>query len=311
MNNSTFLYATILALATATISGTNNFLTKIAVTAIKDPIVYTTLKNALVAVALAGILILFKKWGEISKLNAREYVLLALIGIVGGSIPFALYFTGLAQTTALNAGLIHKTLFLWVMLLAVPILKERVTFLYLVGAGMIFAANFFVGGFNGFKFNAGELMILSATLLWAVENIIAKIALKSISSLTVAASRMIFGSVILGLFMFWQGNGGVILTLNSEQWGWVLLTSALLTGYVLTWYSALKYASATYVATLLVPATLITNLLSSIFITHALKMNEAFSALFYTLGTALVIVAMIKAVKKTRFQRAEYIMPSA
>ena len=311
MNNSTFLYATILALATATISGTNNFLTKIAVTAIKDPIVYTTLKNALVAVALAGILILFKKWGEISKLNAREYVLLALIGIGGGSIPFALYFTGLAQTTALNAGLIHKTLFLWVMLLAVPILKERVTFLYLVGAGMIFAANFFVGGFNGFKFNAGELMILSATLLWAVENIIAKIALKSISSIAVAASRMIFGSVILGLFMFWQGNGGVILTLNSEQWGWVLLTSALLTGYVLTWYSALKYASATYVATLLVPATLITNLLSSIFITHALKMNEAFSALFYTLGTALVIVAMIKAVKKTRFQRAEYIMPSA
>ena len=53
--------ATLLGLTTAAISGTNNFLTKIAVTAIKDPVLFTTLKNALVAAFLIGAILMLKK----------------------------------------------------------------------------------------------------------------------------------------------------------------------------------------------------------------------------------------------------------
>jgi len=84
--------ATILALAAAAISGTNNFLAKIAVTAIKDPIIYTTLKNAIVAVGLIGIVLVFKKWSEIKSLKMGQLAMLFVIGIIGGSVPFALYF---------------------------------------------------------------------------------------------------------------------------------------------------------------------------------------------------------------------------
>ena len=283
-------YATILALSTAVISGANNFLTKIAVTAVKDPLVFTTLKNALVAVFIMGIMLTFKKWKEISSLTKTQLLKLAAIGIIGGSLPFALYFTGLAATTALNASLIHKTIFLWVAFLAIPLLKEKMSTPQWIGIGVIFAANLLVGGFSGFKYNAGELMIFAATILWAVENIIAKIALRDLSGTTVAAARMTLGSIILIGIAAWRGGGAAVLALNPEQWGWTLLTSIFLLGYVLTWYTALKYAPATYVATLLVPATLITNILSAIFITHAFSIQQFISAVLFITGTALVVL---------------------
>src|SRR3990167_2313884 len=59
--NNTYKIAIGLALLTAVFSGVNNFITKIAVTAVKDPVVFTTLKNAIVAVFIIGIIIVWKK----------------------------------------------------------------------------------------------------------------------------------------------------------------------------------------------------------------------------------------------------------
>lgn len=287
--NTWFRNATALALLAALCSGTNNFLTKIAVTVSKDPIFYTTLKNALVALFLIGVVIAFRKWGEIRALSKKQAGMLIAIGAIGGSLPFALYFTGLTMTTALNAGLIHKTLFLWVFLFAYPILKERLTRGQLVGVLAIFAANLFVGGFTGFKWNGGELLILIATVLWAIENIIAKKALEGISSVTVAGARMTLGSLLLIAFLAFAGRMAPLSVLSVEQWGWTLATSALLFGYVLSWYTALKYAPATYVAALLVPATLITNALSAIFVTHTLSWFQVVSGVLYVVGAGLLI----------------------
>lgn len=286
----TIKYATILALIAAIISGTNNFLTKIAVTSVKPPLLFTTLKNALVAFFIIGLVLLFKKWSEIRALKKNQIIKLLAISVIGGSIPFALYFTGLTQTSALNASLIHKTLFLWVALLAIPLLKERLHYLQWLGIIAVFAANLVIGGFTGFSFNSGELMILGATMLWAIENIIAKKVLNDLSSLTVVAARMVIGSVVLLIVLLFQGQVAPIAELTLIQFGWTALTSVLLLCYVLTWYTALKYAPATYVATLLVPATLVTNILSAIFITHAFPSAQFFSALLFVTGIILLIV---------------------
>jgi drug/metabolite transporter (DMT)-like permease len=132
-------------------------------------------------------------------------------------------------------------------------------------------------------------MILGATILWAVENVIAKITLKDLSSITVASARMVFGSVLLLVLVLWQGNIGLLSSLNAVQWSWAILTSVLLFGYVITWYTALKYAPATYVATLLVPAVLVTNILSAIFITHTMTSGQLASSLLYIFGLTIVI----------------------
>ncbi|PIR97090.1 MAG: hypothetical protein COT91_03235 [Candidatus Doudnabacteria bacterium CG10_big_fil_rev_8_21_14_0_10_41_10] len=289
MNTKYLKYATYLALLTALISGTNNFLTKIAVTVIPNPIVFTTLKNGIVALAIIGIIISFSKWKEIKTLSKKQIGKLMVVGVIGGFAPFALFFTGLTMTSGLNAGLIHKTLFLWVLILAVPILKEKITKWQLIGIVALFSANFVIGGFQGFKFNIGELMILVATILWAIENIIAKIALRNLSSLTVAGARMTVGSALLLSLVAIQGNLNMFTGLSAVQWSWTLLTSLLLTGFVLTWYTALKYAPATYVATLLVVSTLVTNVLTTVFITHNFNIKMALSVFLFYLGAELVI----------------------
>lgn len=290
MKRSLLFYPTILALVTAVISGTNNFLAKIAVTAVKDPIVFTTLKNAIVALFLVGIILALKKIREIRSLGKKQIIKLLAVGVIGGSLPFALFFMGLARTDAINASLIHKTLFVWVLLLGIPLLKERLTKLQWLGVAAIFGANLMVGGFKGFRYNAGELMILGATILWAVESIIAKVTLRDLSSALVAGARMVIGSLILFAFVFWRKDASAVYALNFQQWMWTILTSALLLGYVLTWYTALKYAPATYIATLLVPATLVTNVLSAVFVTHAFSGLQVVNSLLFAAGTALMVI---------------------
>ena len=289
MNNNIKI-ATYLALATAIISGLSNFFNKIAVSVIKEPVFYTTLKNGLVAIIMIGILIVLKKWSEIKKLNRSELLSLIGIGVIGGSVPFALYFIGLTSTTALNASLIHKSLFIWVSILAMIFLKEKIRSWQWLAVGLIFFANLAIGGFAGFKLNIGELLILIATLLWAIENIIAKKILNTVSAITVAAFRMIFGTLILLPIAIYRGaNAQTISSLNTHQWQWAVLATLLLLGYILTWYHALQLAPASYVATLIMPATLITNILSVIFLKSSINVGFISSLILFTAGTSLII----------------------
>ena len=305
--NNTYKIVIGLALLTAVFSGVNNFITKIAVTAVKDPVVFTTLKNAIVAVFIIGIIIVWKKRNEIKSLTPKQKKLLILIGIIGGSIPFILYFTGLKQTSALNASLIHKTLFVWVAIMAVPILKEKIGWLQFAAMGLLFGGTIAVGGFQGFKLNTGELMILGATLFWATENIIAKIVLKDVSSILLAGARMVLGSIILFAVVLFQNKTQMMTWLNLIQWSWTLLTSALLLGYVLSWYTALKYAPVTVVASLLVPATLITNILTAIFVTHTMPNIQIVSNVLLATGAALLIYATIKQRNAARIERVKLV----
>lgn len=279
-----------LALATAAISGVSTFINKLAVTAMNEPIAFSAVKNTLVALALVGAIVLLKKRGEIASLDRRNKLRLLAVGLVGGSLPFALFFTGLTTTSAVSAALIHKTLFIWVLLLAIPFLKEKMSPAQWLGAAALFGANLFIGGFKGFEFNRGELFILTATLLWAAENIIAKKTLDNVSPLTVAAARLGIGALILLPLAWWKGGLGDIANMTAVHWGWTLLTAAFLAGYVLTWYAALKRAPAGFVAALLVPATLVTNILSAVFVTHAWSGGQALAALLFAAGTALIIV---------------------
>ncbi len=277
-----------LALATALFSGANNFLTKIAVTALKDPILSTALRNALVGAALVGIILLTKRWKELISLKSSQALQLLFIAIIGGCVPFVLYFTGLSMIPALNAAFIHKTLFLWVAVLALPALKERMGFTQIAALLLLFGGNLALG-FPQFNFNTGEALVLMATVLWALENIVAKKALANLSSLTVAGARMAVGSLFLFLILTLKGGSGALVHLNAAQWGWTLLTALLLLGYVTAWYSALKKLPVTAATALLVPATMITNVLTGVFITHSITMPQLYSGMLLIVGLTILI----------------------
>jgi len=282
--------ASLLALCTALISGLSNFLNKFALSASPDPIVYTAVKNGLVALALVVILLAIGKGREIVNLNKGQWLKLLAVGIIGGGLPFALFFVGLSQVSAINAALIHKTLVIWVAVLAVIFLKERLTWPLGLGVVAVFAGNLAIGGFGGFAYSLPEAMILAATLLWAAENVIAKIALRDISAGLVACARMAFGlSVLVPLSILRNGSLQLFVQIPPAAWLWTILASVLLLGYVLTWYAALKRAPAIYVAALLTPATLVTNILSAVFITHSFNWQLGLGSGLSAVGLVLLI----------------------
>lgn len=284
----TIAAATLLALGTALFSGANNFIGKIGVSAVADPILFTTLKNGLVALLLLALFVAYRRVNELKILSRSQWIKLISIGAIGGALPFALFFTGLSMTQAVNGAIIHKTLVLWVLLLSYPFLKERLSPTALIGIAAIVIANYLLGGFKSFAFGVGEWMILAATILWAVENIIAKKALANISTLTVVSARMILGSGILLTFLFVTGRVTPVLSISGVAWGWTIFSAVLLFGFVTTWYAALKRAPAVYVAALLVPATLVTSTLSAIFVTNTFTVRQLSGFVLTFVGVSLL-----------------------
>jgi len=274
-----------LALFTAGFSGVAVFLNSLTVKAVGDALVFTTVKNLGVAAILA--LVLFRQTIDWQAVRVNWRPLLA-IGVIGGSLPFYLFFKGLSLTNPATGALIHKTLIFWVALWAIPVLKEKVSVKQWLALGLIFGSNFIIGGLPHFakaSWGRGEWMILAATILWAIENIIAKNVLKRVPVDVVVGSRMILGSLILLSAVGFSGKINLIFRLNPVQWSMTLVSVFLLTGYVMTWYRALKAAPVTLVASVLTLATIITNVLSSIFITHNISLELIYQSILLVVGT--------------------------
>ncbi|MBN1168926.1 DMT family transporter [Candidatus Woesebacteria bacterium] len=275
-----------LSLVTAFISGFSIFINKFAVGSITPPLVFTTVKNLGVGLFIISFLLLSGRWKLIKKLNKKEILNLLLIGIFGGSVPFYLFFAGLSRIPAINAALIHKTLVFWVALLALPTLKEKLTKTQILAIMLLFSSNLIVGGFKGFEYSVGELLVLGATILWALENVLAKKTLKTIHPDIVTAARMGLGSIILLIASVILAPEGLTQAakLDNSQLFWIVITMISLLGYVASWYRALKLAPVTTVATVLVSSTLVTNILSAIFITHVFNSTLVIQTALVTTG---------------------------
>lgn len=285
-----------LAFLTALISGVSNFVNKIAVDIIKPPLVFTAEKNAIVGLLIIGILIATWKWKQIKNLTRKQIIYLGLIGIIGGSLPFYLFFTGLSQIPAINGAIIHKTLIVWVTILAIPFLKEKISPLQIVSVALLFYSNLVIGGFTNFQFSTGELFILLATILWAIEHVLAKKILPTVDPDIVTGARMGFGSLILLGAAVIVAPAALTKSLmpTSTQMFWMMATVVLLLGYVTAWYRALKFAPITVVASILVSATLVTNVLSAIFITHVWNIQLGIQAFLTILGVVILYFAITK-----------------
>ena len=85
----------IFALLTAMISGFSIFYNKLVIVKGVDPQIFNILKNGGVAAVLTASFLFSGKVGVFRQLTLRDIALLIVIGIIGGGIPFILYFDGL------------------------------------------------------------------------------------------------------------------------------------------------------------------------------------------------------------------------
>jgi len=275
-------------LGTAIISGVSIFINKFGVQGI-DSSLFTGAKNVIVAIFLFSLILLAKDFKKLKELKLKDYAKLFLIGLLGGSIPFLLFFKGLQMTTASQGAFVHKTMFVWVAVLALVFLKEKLDKGIIIGAVLLLLGNFFLLKMNGFVFTTGDLLILAATLFWSMETIISKQALKTIDSRIVAFGRMFFGSLIILVFLIITNKISLISTLTGTHWLWILVTSLFLFGYVFTWYSGLKTIKASVATSVLLLGSVITTTLNHLFAGAVIVPAQIIGITLLVLGMVSVI----------------------
>ncbi len=288
-----------LALAAAVISGfavyTNSYGVR-AFAGFGGATVYTTAKNLIAAIVLGAALAYATRRapreGFTRPRRPGQWAGLAAVAVIGGSVPFVLFFQGLARVDSANAAFIQKTLVIWVALLAVPLLGERLSLWHVAAiAGLVWGQALLGGGLGGIGLGTGEAMIFAATLLWAAETVVARRLLSGLSPLTVATARMGGGVVILIAYTLATTRWSTLAAIGWHQWSWAIATGLILAAYVGAWYAALARAGAIDVTALLVPAAIITALLQSG--SKALAPQWPGLALVAA-GTALVLLAARK-----------------
>lgn len=256
----------VVAIAAAVVSGFAVFLNGMAVSRFDDATVYTTAKNLvagaiLVVATAAGATRLseIRNWRPTKRSGAS----LALIAIIGGAVPFVLFFEGLARATSTNAAFIHKTLVVWVAVGAASFLGERFTVVHAGAVGTLLIGFVVVGGGGPGSFGTGEAMILAATLLWATEVVFVKTVLPTVPALAAATARMGGGAVLLVCWVIVRGDLGALVSLSATQLLWLAATGATLSAFVATWYHALALSPVIDVSAVLVLGAVVTGILNT------------------------------------------------
>lgn len=221
-------------------------------------------------------------WSEI--VAKREQLLkhwrpLLLMGLTGVAGFNTLLYVGLNYTTSINASLVNTTAPVIFSALAYFILKEEINknqvqgiILSLTGVLLIFSQ----GSLDillTFSFNIGDLIVLTAVIIWALYSIIIKHNTHKLPQLSSLAVTMVIGVVALFPFFFWE----FFIVEKAVVWS---LGSVATIGYVgvfasvvafLSWNSAVSQIGPGKAGIFLLLIPVFTTIFAIIFIGESLK----------------------------------------
>ena len=254
------------AAVAALVSGVAVFVNGLAVRHFDDATVYTTAKNlwagVILAVALAAIPVPTAR--QATSVQRSTWPWLVVVAVIGGAVPFVLFFEGLAVATSTDAAFIHKTLVVWVAAGAAIVLRERLRAAHLVAIALLVVGHVVVsGGITLLGAGRGEALILAATLLWAVEVLVVKRLLVAVPARYLAVLRMLGGSAVLLVWLAVRVDLSALAGLSSGQWWWLAATGTTLAAFVSLWYRALAAAPAIDVTAVLVAGAVVTAILNT------------------------------------------------
>lgn len=281
----------VIALLTALISGVSIFYSKAAVVRI-DPLLLTATRNLLVGILFSFLVLATGKHRELWSLSSRNVFKLFLIGLIGGTIPFYLFFSGLQVIGAQQANIIHKSLFVWVAIFSFIFLKEKIDMKLMLAGLLILIGSYF---FTPLKVVMGQgvLMILVADLFWAGETLLAKKVLQSVSFELVGLSRMVLGGSVLFVITVLSGKASMLFSLHTPQIAMIGIGAVLLFFYVYTWFKALALAPATVVTLVLTGSTVFGAMLNGAFAQVRFIPADWYSMLFTGAGICISVLTVM------------------
>jgi len=287
----------ILAVSAALISGFSVFMNGVAVSQ-ADPFVYTTIKGIFALIFLVACAMILKEMKNFRSLSSKQWGMLVLIGLIGGSVPFLMFFWGLKLGGAAVSSFIYRSLFIFAGVFGYLVLKERPSRTdFLAGLAILLGNALLVSG--SLSFGLGQMLVLGATVLWALEYTISRKVMADVHPRVVMISRMFFGSLILLGFLAATGSLGSLMPASTTSLMWLLVTSGLLFAFLSAWYFTLKYLPVFKAACIFTIGGVVTAALNLVFLGQAVSLTEAF-ALLVILAGALAMIGFSDIVRSIR-----------
>ena len=130
----------------------------------------------------------------------------------------------------------------------------------------------------------GDMLIIAASLLWAIEYIISRKALMmGETNFVVSFARMFFGGLILFGFVILSGNLGALLTLTAGEWINILASTLLLFADILFWYWSIKYINVSKATVLLLVAPAISLVVGTVMLSEPAPLEQI-------AGSAIILI---------------------
>ena len=281
----------LLILATAVVSGVATFLNAYAVQGTNSD-AFVTVRNLAVAGLLVPVAILATRTSR-PTLRAADMGRLAVIGLIGGAIPFLLFFHGIALATAAGgaatASFGYRTLFLMAGILAFIALRERLNLRWAAAAALLLIGNALLLSLTAPILTDGSLYVLAATALWAGEYTLSKRVLRDVPSSLVGLGRMGFGGIYLAAYLLWTGGWTTAAAFSGTTWAWVGLSALLLLAFVVSWYAGLSRTELSTATSVLVLGFPITWALGLALRGGALGLPQAVGAVLIAIGVVTAI----------------------
>ena len=187
------------------------------------------------------------QWGDLPRL-----LLLGGFGIAGNQV---LFLIGLERTTAAHAALMFGLTPILVLLIAVAIRQERLTFRKLAGMLVALAGVLALQTSGSAADSAstlyGDLLVLAGVSAFALFTVFGKPATAIHGAITVNSVGYVSGGLVLAPVVWWWGAGFAFSEVSATGWA-SLLYMALFPSVVcyLIYYYALTYLAASRLATL-------------------------------------------------------------
>jgi drug/metabolite transporter (DMT)-like permease len=151
---------------------------------------FTLLLLRYVVAAVVLYIIMMKK--DLSKVHRQDYKYIFFVGFVGYFLGVGAQFVGTQLSNASMASLINSTNPIFIILFAIPILKEKVTINKIISIiAAVLGAYIIIGGVQGSSMLIGIIACIIAVSTWSLMSVVSKRATEKYNALTVTTYSII------------------------------------------------------------------------------------------------------------------------
>jgi len=254
-----------------------------------SPINLTIIRLCIACIVFLALRFILSK--KFSKLQRKDIIPLFIVGFFGVIVYHLGLNYGEQYISASAASLIIATIPIFVVILAIPYLKEKITLPTLLGITLSLSGVILISLFGTpdssieIVYISGAIAVLIAALMGAAYTIAGKKMLKRYSALSLTTYAFLFGS--LGLLPFITVSFfEEVSAMSLQAWGAILFLGVFssVIAYVL-WYVALSIKNASEISVFLYCIPVISTTVSTLFF------DEQITWLFL-IGGILVIIGL-------------------